>query len=473
MKKESKYLLIFSILIILSFSINTIFNHHVIDKDIFYTLNQGKYILEKGIYHIDPFSMHEGFKIVVQNYLYSVILYLVFNATSYYFLNILLVFIMLIMHLLFIRINYLITKNLNLSILISIFISIAFTFSGLLLRAHMISFILLLILLLLLEKYMLSNKKKYLFFIPLLSLISINLHASLWLYIPLILIAYITGSFSLKKKKIVKEYPVKDLIITMIVSILVAFINPYSLDMLLFLFRSRSPYMTKLISELQPYQIAYYPPFIIFFYFIITLYLLRRDLEVKNRFIYLFLGTSILGFMHIKGINHFIVLGFFTLSYSLKNYKIKLGYLNLALVMSLCLLGFVLIKPHSKVVLTHGLRPLVDELDKHAKKGEHIFTGFDEGGYLNYRGYKSYIDSRAEVYLKNNNKKEDILKEYYMLTQDSLDYKKFLNKYHFKYLVVDKNDKLKNYLVNYDIIYKDKKYTLYKEKDYASSRNAQ
>lgn len=472
MKKESKYLLIFSLLIVLSFSINTVFNTHIVDKDIFYTLNQGRYILKNGIYHIDPFSMHEGFKIVVQNYLYSVILYLLYHAHGYFFLNIILVCIMLIMHLFFIRINYLITKNLNLSILMSIIISIAFTFSGLLLRAHMVSFLIMLVLIVILEKYMESHHKKYLYYIPLLSLISINMHASLWLYIPLILIAYIIGSFYIEKKKIKKDYPVKDLIITMIISIIVAFINPYGIDMLLFLFRSNSPYMTRLISELQPYQVEYYPPFIIFFYFIITLYLLRRDLDTKRRFVYLFLGTSLLAFMHIKAINHFIVLGFFTLSYSFKNYKLKVGYLKLALVMSICLLGFIIVKPDKKFGLTHELKPLVDELDKHAKKGEHIFTGFDEGGYLNFRGYKSYIDSRAEVYLKKNNGKEDILKEYYMLTHDLLDYEKFLNKYHFKYLVVDKNDKLKNYLDNYDIIYKDKKYTLYKEKENASSRNA-
>lgn len=92
MKKESKYLIIFSFIIVLSFSINTVFNYHVIDKDIFYTLNQGRYILNNGLYHIDPFSLHEGFKIVVQNYLYSIILYKVYHATSYLFLNIGLVF---------------------------------------------------------------------------------------------------------------------------------------------------------------------------------------------------------------------------------------------------------------------------------------------------------------------------------------------------------------------------------------------
>lgn len=51
MKKESKYLIIFSFIIVLSFSINTVFNYHVIDKDIFYTLNQGRYILNNGLYH--------------------------------------------------------------------------------------------------------------------------------------------------------------------------------------------------------------------------------------------------------------------------------------------------------------------------------------------------------------------------------------------------------------------------------------
>lgn len=473
MKKESKYLIIFSFIIVLSFSINTVFNYHVIDKDIFYTLNQGRYILNNGLYHIDPFSLHEGFKIVVQNYLYSIILYKVYHATSYLFLNIGLVFLMLIIHLLFIRVNYLISKNLNLSILLATFTSVLFSLNGLILRAHIISFILLLLLMVFLEKYILDKKKKHLYFIPLLSLISINMHASLWLYIPIIISTYIMASFHIKNKKIELDYPIKNLCIVLILSILVAFINPYGLDMLLFLFRSSSPYMTDLIAELRPYTFSAYPLFLILFYLVIVIYLLRRDLDIKRRFLYLFLGTSLLSFMHFKGILHFIILGSFTLTYSFKNYKLHLKYMPLCLVVAFFLLGFVLIQPREKLLLTHELKPLVDELDKHAKKGEHIFTGFDEGGYVNYRGYKSYIDSRAEVYLKSNNQKEDIFKEYYDLVKDKLDYKKFLTKYHFKYLVIDKKDKLQNYLDNYDIIYKDKKYTLYKEKDYASSRNAQ
>lgn len=281
------------------------------------------------------------------------------------------------------------------------------------------------------------------------------------------------ASFSIKKKKLVIDYPVKELFKVMVISILIAFINPYGLDMLLFLFRSSSPYMTNLISELKPYNLHSYPSFLIIFYFVIVIYLLRRDLKIKRRFLYLFLGTSLLSFMHLKGILHFTVLGSFTLTFSLSKYKFNIKYMTLSLVIAFGLLGFVLFRPHSKVMLTHELKPLVDELDKHAKKGEHIFTGFDEGGYVNFRGYKSYIDSRAEVYLKSNNQKEDIFKEYYDLVKGKLDCHKFVNKYHFKYMVVYKKDLLKSCLTNYDIIYKDKKYTLYKEKENASSRNAQ
>lgn len=47
--------------------------------DIFYLIPQGKYILNNGIYHIDPFSIHNGLHVVVQNYMSSCLFYLIFK----------------------------------------------------------------------------------------------------------------------------------------------------------------------------------------------------------------------------------------------------------------------------------------------------------------------------------------------------------------------------------------------------------
>ena len=103
------------------------------------------------------------------------------------------------------------------------------------------------------------------------------------------------------------------------------------------------------------------------------------------------------------------------------------------------------------------------------KKDVKIYTNYNTGGYLEYLGYRCYLDSRAEVFLKANNKKEDILEEYYKLQTNDLNIDSFLKKYNFDYLVVSKKDVLfyhmdnKNYKEVYQVISKDINYKIYKK----------
>ena len=50
------------------------------------------------------------------------------------------------------------------------------------------------------------------------------------------------------------------------------------------------------------------------------------------------------------------------------------------------------------------------------------------------------------MFLKSNNKKEDIFIEYYDLQKHNIEINEFLNKYNFDYLVVSRDDVLYNYL---------------------------
>ena len=84
----------------------------------------------------------------------------------------------------------------------------------------------------------------------------------------------------------------------------------------------------------------------------------------------------------------------------------------------------------------HYLHNLSDILKENATSDDLIYTGYDEGGYIEYQGFKCYIDPRAEVFLKSNNKQKDIFIEYYNLRTGVINYKDFLNTYNFDYLVV-------------------------------------
>ena len=44
----------------------------------------------------------------------------------------------------------------------------------------------------------------------------------------------------------------------------------------------------------------------------------------------------------------------------------------------------------------------------------------EDGGYGMFLGVKSYLDCRAEYFIKYNNKKYDILKEYFLLLHSKI-----------------------------------------------------
>ena len=98
-----------------------------------------------------------------------------------------------------------------------------------------------------------------------------------------------------------------------------------------------------------------------------------------------------------------------------------------------------------------------------------LYTGFNDGSLVQFRGIESYIDPRAEVYFKKQNKKDDIFNEYFDLINGRTYYKEILDKYNFTHLIVTKGGLLFNYLlkdVNYEVIYENDKYQLYKKLNY-------
>ena len=100
--------------------------------------------------------------------------------------------------------------------------------------------------------------------------------------------------------------------------------------------------------------------------------------------------------------------------------------------------------PHQ---LTNSLKPVVDYLLSHEEKNKVIlYTAFSEGGYVEYRGLKTYIDPRAEVFLKQNNHQKDIFQEYYDLQTGKLSPDEWIKDYPFTHFIVNYNDTLYSYL---------------------------
>ena len=64
---------------------------------------------------------------------------------------------------------------------------------------------------------------------------------------------------------------------------------------------------------------------------------------------------------------------------------------------------------------------------KHYDKDDiRLYSIMEDGGYGMFLGVKSYLDCRAEYFIKYNNKKYDILKEYFLLQHSKININEFL-----------------------------------------------
>ena len=106
---------------------------------------------------------------------------------------------------------------------------------------------------------------------------------------------------------------------------------------------------------------------------------------------------------------------------------------------------------------TEELDTAVEAIENDSKKSGTdivLFNGFNSGGYLEFKGYKTYIDARADSFVVEANHDFDYMTEYYNILRGKSYYKDFLNKYKFTYLIIEKGVEVPLYIsVNHDSDY--------------------
>ena len=459
-----------------------------LDNDIWYLLSEGRYIIQNGIYHIDPLSMHKGLAVTVQNWLSASMFWVIYNTFKEPGLIIMILLCNYFICLFLYKICMVISDdNKILSLLLMFATSITLSSHFIVSRPQILSFVVLLALIYILELYIKTDNAKYLIWLPIFSLIEINIHASLWWMLFLFTLPYVIDSF---KNSILQTqgYRKKPLFIAIAIALLVGFINPYGYKAITFIFTSYGDkYMHSYINELLPFtfkanNLCNHMSLLILLTTLI--YIFFREGHIRIRYICLYCGTLILGLMSIKGFSHFILVSTFPLAYFFKDLfpktfddiipsarkllNIFYGIFGIIVVIGT---GAFLVYKLINVRLSHDAQTAMDVLSKYADKTKHnIYSSFNDGGYVEFRGYKPYMDPRAELYLKKNNKKEDLFKEYYNLQHSLLDGEKFVEKYNFDFMLVGYGDVLRTTMQNntkYFVLYDDstKKYTIFVRND--------
>ena len=450
------------LLLVLAFRVNY--------NDIWFLLNHGRYVLNNGFPLIEPFTIHENFAFVMQQWLSSVIFYLSYSILGKY--GLLILTLLVTGYIIFISYKLcmlLSDKRHTLSVILTTVMTTLLAFYFITSRPHIFTFAILITEIYLLEKYIREKDNKYLYGLPILSLLQINLHASMFFMLFAFLLPYLIDSFHYKIGPLESEgYKKKPLFIVSIIMLFTGLINPYGIDGLTYIFRSfGNSYINELVNEMFPLVITDLVGKVCLFiiFIIVCIYIFYRKSKIKPRYFYILVGTIYLTFTAYKGLAYLLIGGilpladYLKLSFkkddeTVKSYKCIFNSSALAVIFLLIIIGT------DSFVFTYRYKEGIDYLLEREKASDiTLYTRYNDGGYPEWSGIKCYIDPRAEVFLKKNNKREDVIEEYYLLQNGELNIEEFLEKYKFSHLLITENDYMYdkiNNIDNYELIYQNK-----------------
>ena len=437
--------------------------------DYWFLLNHGKYVLNHGISTVEPFTMHEGLSFVMQQWLSAVIFYLFYLMSNKFGLFIITFivncFILFFLYKLCMQLS---NNNYRISTLFAILTDfLLLLFRMIIPRPQIFTYLFLIITLYIMERFIHNKKTKAIYFLPLISLLQINFHASMYFMLFVFMLPYLVNLIYLKIKD-KKDNRVFKLLLIWLIMIACAFINPYGLKAITYVFNSYgNEYISLIVTEMQPLSIgtSYGLIFIIIFVNILFLFRIFKKGKFTLRQILLFIGLTYMAFINnrnvalwIIGVIPYLVLYLFPY---LKKQNIQCNKVitnkNYILIITTGIWIIFLFSYFCQNGLHSFLKNGIDKLLANNNSQKIVlYTDALSGPYSEWRGLKPYIDVRSEVFIKENNKKEDILKEYYLLMYGKLYYKDFVNKYNFTHLIVRSDEAFYNQIIkdkDYKIIY--------------------
>lgn len=442
------------------------------ENDIWFLLSHGRYVLSNGFPHVDILSMHTGLNFVMQQWLSSVIFHLIYDYLGQIALYIFMILINCLITYLIYKLCVVISNKKFSSCFITVITMIILQRWYIVPRPQIFTFIILITLLIMLELYS-SKRKKYLYFIPLLSVLLINLHASMWPMLFILCMPYVAELILKKDKDVFK------LIGIMFVSIAVGTINPYGVEAMTYSIKGYGlEAICAIVGEMRSFNllgenfVVYWSALVLLIFFISNLIIIfhsnKKNIRIAH--LLLFYGTFFMALSSIRNVSLFVIgtLPFLVKYFEFKDIKKfelnKNWKINYAVILILFVAIFISNICTKKYEFNSEVTEAVVYLNKHENKDIKLYTEYSYGSVFEYNGYKPYLDSRAEVFTKKMNNKEDILDEYIKFNLNEEFRDEFIKKYDFDYyLIYSENEELLDYLINYE----DVKYELVLDSKYS------
>lgn len=454
-------------------------------EDTPFLLSTGREILENGIIKENPFFVLPNYQLIVQQWLYDVILYKIYDIFGAIGL---LCFVIMIVICCGVTLYHL-TQTFHIDKIFSMILCFAYIIINndyVSTRPTLLTLMLLMMQLICCEKYKKKSKNKYLLMIVLLAWLEINLHSCLWLMHFIFMLPYIfpqIPKFFIEIPK--RQNKVKPFLITTVGMFLVGLINPYGIKAITCLPYAEVNTIRKLgIAELQ-YADVLSPSGILMFLSIIMLLCLVFQKKMNIDHIYLCAGLAAFGCIYLRNMPYGSLSFIILCCYLLKDYDMKKfhnfinsqkPYTYIVYIFIIVYTGINIFKIGISTESTFKVEPIVEWLNENAEKGSKVYASFNVGAEVELNGYKIYMEGRTEGYAAKINGVESILDEYLHWTNDTItkeEYNDFMNKYDFDYVVIDATDINLGAFIqfdnNYEKVFESDWYILYKQKNAVES----
>ena len=478
------------------FAIVGVINNYY-DSDTYFIITTGRYIRAEGFPDTNPFTIHAGMNMPVHQWLYDVIVSFFYDvAGSGGLLLLALILLVLLSVSLFSYIGCF-TSDVTLAAAVTA-VFLWWLRPWFSIRPAFLSMVIISLEQCCLFRYRDDKKKIFLVIPVLLSLLEVNLHTSLWVMYAVMVIPHIIPAYLPKKGRIgvwIRESLAdrRDLMICFVLILAVGFVNPYGLKGMIYPLLSYKTVTSGIsINELvSPSVFSAYGILIILSAMLLIIFLRgKKTGDIDLRDLALLSGTFFLAGMHIRN-SWFLALGVIPVLLAVlrplpeklmgknvimpddtdaaelhKQKVFRLEILLFAMILIVVCISRIDYSPTGPEDCTPQVA--ADYLDALDKEDIVLFTGFNNGAYMEFRGYKTYIDARPEIYSAVFNEENDIYSEYTKVYKGEIEYDEWIKKYGFTHMIVFEKC-LNAYLQgceDYRVVFSDGHNVLYEAVDF-------
>lgn len=440
-----------NIFMILAMLVPVFFIRPQLDNDIWFMLSHGKYIMNEGFPVNEILTVHGEYDFNIQKWATCVMFYLLWKTFGY-------VGVIVSMYVLCVAIEFVMYKTLKLisnNTLVSVFTtSVAMTVLNMVYartRPQLFSYLFILLEVYVLEKYVKTGKKRILFWIPVISLFYMQFHSTQWVMLFIIMACYVCDYKKINLPRMPHSgADKKPIIIAGIVSFGVGFINPYGYEYLVYIYKALTD--GSHLANIEECQMTTITSSIIFLPLLFLLIArLWQGKHLPLRFFYLSVGTLFMGLAALRNESYTIIGLAITVAYVWRYYNIwdekKAKRRNLFLIpviigcFAVIFMGLEKSVYEQSIYSDEDIISIVNVMAENVEPSKDIavYTDFNTGGYVEWKGYTGYIDARSEVFCESINGCENTFEEASKFAAGDISFDEMQEMYGFKYYLVEKN----------------------------------